>query len=390
MPAGRIQISRNWQYTEPVNTGNYFRLRHIEAPINGLFAIAQCEVDAQGNLSLRDSQILAVDKGISDVIKLDGGAFTGRRIAIKKINSQPNLEQEIRRLLLPNFLIPADQEINFIKRHNWQIDIEVSDYVESIATQTDYSTEFADITSRLTTIEQKIDSINTALSESPSTGSAFRSQVLALNPHFYWRLGETSGTIANDETANARNGTYTGAYTLNRPSSLAQDNNPSIDFSSTGKVLIDNQNLAYPLSALLRFKIVDTNDRGIIGFINSADGAGSAWNNAIYSAAGNITFYTFEGGQKFLSTPNKYNDGLWHTLVATLVTNGSKKIYIDGVEVATASAGSPATFSGYWHLGFAKWASGITADYIGSFDEFAIFNSELTASEISSLHTATL
>jgi Concanavalin A-like lectin/glucanases superfamily len=45
-------------------------------------------------------------------------------------------------------------------------------------------------------------------------GGAYRDEVMADSPALYWRLGETSGTIANDETANNRDGTYTGVYEL--------------------------------------------------------------------------------------------------------------------------------------------------------------------------------
>lgn len=129
--AGTIQITRDWQYTEPIAEGSYFRLKHTEAPNGGLFAIAQCEVDSDGKLSIGDSQILAVEKGIDDIVKLPRSAYTNRRIAIKKVTAQPSLEQEIRRLFLPNFLMPLEQEINYIRRNNWQIDIEVSDYAEA-------------------------------------------------------------------------------------------------------------------------------------------------------------------------------------------------------------------------------------------------------------------
>lgn len=160
-PAGTIQLSRDWQYTEPIATGSYFRLSHSEARNGDLFAVAQCEVDAQGNLSIGDTQVLAVEKGISDVIELPKNAFTDRRIAIKRILSQPSLEQEFRRLFLPNFLIPPEQEIKFIRRNNWAVTVEVSDYVEPTTI-----VDLTPISEQLTRIEQKIDAIS---SESPPT-----------------------------------------------------------------------------------------------------------------------------------------------------------------------------------------------------------------------------
>lgn len=43
---------------------------------------------------------------------------------------------------------------------------------------------------------------------------AYRDEVLADSPVGYWRLGEASGTVANDETANNRDGTYINTPTL--------------------------------------------------------------------------------------------------------------------------------------------------------------------------------
>lgn len=200
-PAGTIQISRDWQYTEPIATGSYFRLKHTEARNGDLFAIAQCEVDTDGNLSISDSQVLAVEKGISDVIKLPKTAYTDRRIAIKRVTSQPSLEQELRRLLLPNFLMPPNQEIRFIRKNNWTVNIEVSDYVETKPTQTDYTPQFTDVTKRLTTIEQKIDNIDTSNNSTtpPSTTDPHFDKV-SLLMHFDGVNGSTSFTDVKGKT----------------------------------------------------------------------------------------------------------------------------------------------------------------------------------------------
>ena len=42
----------------------------------------------------------------------------------------------------------------------------------------------------------------------PEGAAAYRDVILADNPIMYWRLGETSGTIAYDESANHRDATY--------------------------------------------------------------------------------------------------------------------------------------------------------------------------------------
>lgn len=46
------------------------------------------------------------------------------------------------------------------------------------------------------------------------TPSAYATAVLADSPAGYWRVGEGSGTVANDSATSPHNGTYTGTPTL--------------------------------------------------------------------------------------------------------------------------------------------------------------------------------
>jgi hypothetical protein len=80
-----------------------------------------------------------------------------------------------------------------------------------------YSPTVSDIGS---TIRVKVTGSNAAGSSSAlsdataSVAGVYRSDVLADNPVGYWRLGETSGTTATDETANNHSGTYQNGVTL--------------------------------------------------------------------------------------------------------------------------------------------------------------------------------
>jgi len=61
---------------------------------------------------------------------------------------------------------------------------------------------------------------------------AYRDEVLADSPYLYWRLNETSGTNANDSTANNRDGTYTGTFTLNQSGAVTGGAAVDLDGSS--------------------------------------------------------------------------------------------------------------------------------------------------------------
>ena len=58
---------------------------------------------------------------------------------------------------------------------------------------------------------------------------AYADVVNSLNPVAYWRLGESSGTVAVDETGNY-NGTYVGSPTLGVDGLLLGDTNTAVSF----------------------------------------------------------------------------------------------------------------------------------------------------------------
>ena len=65
----------------------------------------------------------------------------------------------------------------------------------------------------------------------PEGAAAYRDVILADNPIMYWRLGETCGTIAYDESANHRDATYIHHPCLGLPGAIANDPNTAVGFN---------------------------------------------------------------------------------------------------------------------------------------------------------------
>lgn len=61
-------------------------------------------------------------------------------------------------------------------------------------------------------------------------GSQFAAEILADSPLLYWRLGESSGTVATDSSGNGRNGTYAGSPTYSQSGLPRGDTNSSVLF----------------------------------------------------------------------------------------------------------------------------------------------------------------
>src|SRR2546427_7538138 len=70
------------------------------------------------------------------------------------------------------------------------------------------------------------------LASSPSAeaskASNYRAVILSDNPMMYWRLGEKSGTVAYDETANKKDAIISRKPLLGLPGALKKDPNTSI------------------------------------------------------------------------------------------------------------------------------------------------------------------
>lgn len=72
------------------------------------------------------------------------------------------------------------------------------------------------------------------LAHSQQALSTFSSTLLDAGPVGYWRLGETTGTTANDTSGHSHPGTYVGAPTLGAPGSIGGDTNGAVAFPATG------------------------------------------------------------------------------------------------------------------------------------------------------------
>ncbi len=92
--------------------------------------------------------------------------------------------------------------------------------------------------------------------------------------------------------------------------------------------------------------------------------------------------------QYVLSTSNTYNDGLWHHVIFTRnISSGNLKLYIDGLLQNTTSGVTS-------DLNNVTQNTTIGADtqsaeyFLGNIDEVSIFNSELSASDVTSIYNS--
>lgn len=215
---------------------------------------------------------------------------------------------------------------------------------------------------------------------------SYRSAVLADTPAGYWRLGELSGTTAADSSGNARNGTYSGTYTLGASTVLA-DGDAGVTLPSTGYVTMGDVaafEFTGAFSADGWFKTTAAGGQALVGKFAAAN---SGW-LVFMVAGGTLRFLAFTAASVSVfsfDTTLTYNDGFWHHFGCTWDgTTGANKvqIYVDGVVVkqGTASAGTPGTGTDPFVIG--AYAATFISKFTGSLDDVAVYSSELTPTRI--------
>jgi hypothetical protein len=183
----------------------------------------------------------------------------------------------------------------------------------------------------------------------------------------YWRLGETSGTVARDVRGTA-NGTYVGGPALGARSALSWDADPSARFDGVDDEMSAGAAAAGTLEgwffwqagvALMR----DSSSSG--GWILAFDSGGQV----AYRVAG-TTFTTP------LATAG-VRDG-WHHIALT-VEGGKATFHLDGVPVHTGTGAGAAAPAMPWHV----MRNGTTGQYTrGRADEVAVYAGALPADTI--------
>lgn len=204
--------------------------------------------------------------------------------------------------------------------------------------------------------------------------------VLDDNPVSYWRLGETTGTIAQDEQSIAP-ASYEQTYTLGATGALVGDNNTALSLSGAGAVMIPHVaalNIAVkPLSVEAWFK---TNSISQYQLIYHAMDISFTNGISIDVWEGNVIEVV--SGSNGMQLNAVVNDGVWHHCVIVVTANNRGLIYLDGV-LRIESAGfnsEPGSYVGNRFIG-GDIASN-DGYFSGQLDEIAVYNTELAADRV--------
>jgi len=212
--------------------------------------------------------------------------------------------------------------------------------------------------------------------------------VLADSPAGHWRFGEPSGTLLTDSSPNGNDGTYIGGVGLGFPDALVNDANTAARYDGSndqGRVPDDNTlDVGNSFTAegwIKRSSTTKTHElmnKGASGIQLVVMNAGSA-NQVWLRRAGVATIAR--------SSAAILADGAYHHVVATMNGNGSTaRIYVDGVDSTVTVSPAQTILNTAFPLTFGSFGSApaTPADY----DEFALYDGALTATDVTEHYTA--
>ncbi|MGH9025947.1 MAG: LamG-like jellyroll fold domain-containing protein, partial [Acidimicrobiia bacterium] len=206
-------------------------------------------------------------------------------------------------------------------------------------------------------------------------------------PVGYWRFGETSGTNAADESANANPGKYLNGVVLGVPGAVQTDANPAARFDGGN----DRVNLGDPASGIFDFgtedfsveawvKTSENNERSIVGKRD----ASRYWQVTVTddgSQTGRLRANVFDGVvvRQVYST-RRVDDGAWHHVAVLFDRDSGVRFYTDGLPAGFVAAPMTGDLSNAGLLQVGK-ISGYP-EFKGDIDEVAVYRGLLSAERI--------
>ncbi|MGD0374764.1 MAG: LamG domain-containing protein [Streptosporangiaceae bacterium] len=236
----------------------------------------------------------------------------------------------------------------------------------------------------------------------------YQATVLAASPSFLWPLNDTSGTAA-DASGHKFNGSYEPGTTQGVPGPFTGQTATGFD-GNTGLVTAQTEVTGPQAFSIEGWFKTSTDDGGkLIGFGNDQTGLSTTFDRHVYMMNdGQLVFGIYNAKTETIETPNVYNDGAWHYLVATYnsaVSSNNMALYVDGQLAGTNTSSSAQAYSGYWRVGgdnLSSWnldpwgsdSQGTTQPHSyyfnGTIADVAVYPTALSAAQVAAHYAAGL
>lgn len=228
-----------------------------------------------------------------------------------------------------------------------------------------------------------------------SSFSPYVAKVLNDSPDHYWTMNDAAAPFAR----------LTDSGTLNTPLSpgsgvklgaAGMNGDTAAQFSGTSSgTATESSTENGPQSFAIETWIKTTTTKGgkIVGFGKNSWFTSNNDRHVYMDNSGRLVFGVYPNSTvKTITTPNAYNDGQWHQVVAQVSTAGMQ-LYVDAALVASdATTTGAEDNSGSWSVGggnLTGWPDKPSSTYFaGTIDDTAIYYGSLTPAQLAAHYTA--
>lgn len=230
-----------------------------------------------------------------------------------------------------------------------------------------------------------------ALMATPADASEYSDLVISYGPEAYWRLGESFGGTAVDETG-SHNGSYQNNISLGSAGAISGDSNTAADFGGG-----NNDRVQVPafdvsgtgLTILAWFK---PDNFGDDRFVSKAYGTPTNNHYWMLGINGNNRLRArvkINGNtRQLVPYVGTMSAGTWY--FAALTYDGSTmRVFLNGTEVGSRNWSGSVSTSGATEIGLGNQPAGAgNRAFDGVLDELAVFDKALSPAQIAALYAA--
>jgi hypothetical protein len=229
----------------------------------------------------------------------------------------------------------------------------------------------------------------------PAGTLGYRGEVLADAPAGYWRLGETTGTLAADETESHNAGVYENGVVLGTAGSLQTDPNTAAGLDGGN----DRIRLGDPASGAFDFGTGDftaeawvktsvNSERAVIGKSDAA----RYWQITVSDdpgRAGQLRTNVYDGTvTRQVYSLHRVDDGVWHHVVVLFDRDVGISVYVDGAASGQSAGATPGDLGNAASLDVGKVPG--YPEFEGGIDEVAVYRTLLAPERILAHYHAAL
>ncbi|MFB7310180.1 LamG-like jellyroll fold domain-containing protein [Streptomyces sp. NPDC056192] len=227
----------------------------------------------------------------------------------------------------------------------------------------------------------------------PTSAQKYPAKVLDDGANLYWRYNESATPFVGDTSPGDQSGIHVNGPSLRQTPAAVTGPSTAIGFNGSDQIVYSDKRTTVPgqYSVETWFKTTTTSGGKLVGFGDNTTRASGNYDKHVYMRNdGRLVFGVWTGSARTITTPDSYNNGAWHHVVATQGSSGMA-LYVDGTRIGTLAESNSQAYSGYWHVGgdnLNGWPNQPSSNYFaGQIDETAIYPSVLSAAQVQSHYT---